>query len=352
MGTNNLSSIGASIVRAVGNQLDQYFTALSESFVPRNSSGVPDDNIQSLGLIGNRWKNLFSGNIKVEGNTISSTDTNGDINITPDGTGKIVLGGGLFGDKSDGASVTISAATSMGGIKQYGDLTIDENITVAGSKNLTLLVDGTLTINANIIGTGVGASGGAGGTGLTVGNKGTNGVNGGGSGGSGGCKLTDTSGGAGGSVIMYNGMFLEGGFHFTNSNSGTNGKSNNLGNLILFLNGYGAGGGSGSDSGGTNASGAGGNGGAGVLIIAREIIVTGSRSITCNGNAGSSGTNDNGGGGAGGGGGNISVYYLTQTDIASLTTTASGGAGGSGAGGGRNGGAGGNGLIEVKQIEA
>jgi len=30
-------------------------------------------------------------NIKIDGNSITSTDTNGDINITPDGTGKVFL---------------------------------------------------------------------------------------------------------------------------------------------------------------------------------------------------------------------------------------------------------------------
>ena len=33
-------------------------------------------------------------NINIDGNTISSTDTNGDINLTPNGTGEVVIGAG------------------------------------------------------------------------------------------------------------------------------------------------------------------------------------------------------------------------------------------------------------------
>jgi hypothetical protein len=52
---------------------------------------------QDLGELTKKWKDFYlSGvaniaNIKIDGNTISSTDTDGDINITPDGDGDINL---------------------------------------------------------------------------------------------------------------------------------------------------------------------------------------------------------------------------------------------------------------------
>jgi hypothetical protein len=52
---------------------------------------------QDLGELTKKWKDIYmSGvaniaNIKIDGNTISSTDTDGDINLTPDGTGKVVI---------------------------------------------------------------------------------------------------------------------------------------------------------------------------------------------------------------------------------------------------------------------
>jgi hypothetical protein len=100
MGTNNLATIGASIVRAVGTQLDQYFTAITGVFVPRNSAGVPETGTQDLGSTTYKWRNghldeINVDNIKIDGNTISSTDTDGDINITPDGAGEVVIGGNV-----------------------------------------------------------------------------------------------------------------------------------------------------------------------------------------------------------------------------------------------------------------
>lgn len=46
---------------------------------------------------------IQSGNIKIDTNTISSTDTNGDLNLTPDGTGNLVLDG-LNWPQADGTA--------------------------------------------------------------------------------------------------------------------------------------------------------------------------------------------------------------------------------------------------------
>lgn len=46
-------------------------------------------------------------NIKINGNTISSTDTNGDINLTPNGTGKVALPAAI---SIDGTDLTVDAS--------------------------------------------------------------------------------------------------------------------------------------------------------------------------------------------------------------------------------------------------
>ena len=50
-------------------------------------------------------------NIKIDGNTISSTDTNGNINLTPNGTGSVVIPTGTFTDLI-ATSFTTSPATA------------------------------------------------------------------------------------------------------------------------------------------------------------------------------------------------------------------------------------------------
>lgn len=54
-------------------------------------------------------------NIKIDGNTISSTDTNGNINITPDGTGKVVIDGLSYptADGSDGQVLTTDGSGNI-----------------------------------------------------------------------------------------------------------------------------------------------------------------------------------------------------------------------------------------------
>jgi len=64
-------------------------------------------------------------NIQVDGNTISSTDTNGNINITPNGTG----------------SVVVSKLQVTGGFQ------LDGNVTVGDSSADTLTVNSTITSN-------------------------------------------------------------------------------------------------------------------------------------------------------------------------------------------------------------
>ena len=114
-------------------------------------------------------------NIKIDGNTISSTDTNGDINITPDGTGVTYIKNlnlaGLTADRvlvtnSSGGTTTDDNLTWDGSdLDVTGAMTVD-NITIDGdtisSVHSEIIIDpstagpgGTVTIagNLNVTGT-------------------------------------------------------------------------------------------------------------------------------------------------------------------------------------------------------
>jgi len=80
-------------------------------------------------------------NLKMDGNTLSSTDTNGNINVTPNGTGKVVLDG-LNWPTADGSadqvietdgSGNLSFATVSGGT---GDLVLLETQTASASSTI------------------------------------------------------------------------------------------------------------------------------------------------------------------------------------------------------------------------
>jgi hypothetical protein len=58
---------------------------------------------------------LAVDNISISGNTISSTDTNGDINLTPDGTGNVVLGAALLPASGGTGLTTITDHSVMVG---------------------------------------------------------------------------------------------------------------------------------------------------------------------------------------------------------------------------------------------
>ena len=65
---------------------------------------------------------LDVGNIKIDTNTISSTDTNGNINITPDGTGEVVISTATVSDLTDNRIVI---AGTSGSLEDDANLTFD-----------------------------------------------------------------------------------------------------------------------------------------------------------------------------------------------------------------------------------
>jgi len=96
--------------------------------------------------------NLKVDNIDLDGNSITSLDTNGDINITPNGTGKTIVGNLYIGN--DGVSLTefiedvtggqITAGTSLTATYDDGAGTVTIGVANAGI-NTTQLTDGAVT---------------------------------------------------------------------------------------------------------------------------------------------------------------------------------------------------------------
>lgn len=91
-------------------------------------------------------------NIKIDGNTISSTDTNGNINLTPNGTGRVVIPEAQFTalDATTFSTVNAAAHLDLSGTTFVADGT-DADI------DITLTPKGT----GRVVADGVGINGGA-----------------------------------------------------------------------------------------------------------------------------------------------------------------------------------------------
>ena len=61
------------------------FSTDTNAFFPTSTTTV------GLGKTDKTWTDLYVDNIKIDGNVISSTDTNGNITLTPNGTGSVIL---------------------------------------------------------------------------------------------------------------------------------------------------------------------------------------------------------------------------------------------------------------------
>jgi len=78
-------------------------------------------------------------NLKLDGNMLSSTDTNGNINVTPDGTGKVVLDG-LSWPTADGTANQVIETDGS------GNLSFDD----AGGGDLVLISTATASNDATV----------------------------------------------------------------------------------------------------------------------------------------------------------------------------------------------------------
>ena len=85
--------------------------------------------------------NIDVGNLELRDNTLSSTDTNGNIYITPDGTGQTIIKNASLGGYT-GSRVLVT--DSMGEVTTDGDMTWDSGTNILG-------INGTANIAGNLI---------------------------------------------------------------------------------------------------------------------------------------------------------------------------------------------------------
>lgn len=147
------------------------FTSSNDNRVIK-SDGTGGDAIQESGLILSDLDELSGitrldvDNIRVDGNTISTLDLNGDLNLTPNGTGKTVVGvfrsTALTNDRivvprTDGTlsstNLVVDVSNNLSGAASIGvdNLLLDANTlsTVGGDLNLDPFT-GILTIDASV----------------------------------------------------------------------------------------------------------------------------------------------------------------------------------------------------------
>ena len=253
-------------------------------------------------------------------------------------------GNSLFGNGAD-SIVTLVGNTTLVRDMYYQNLTINPGVTVF-TNGFRIFAAGTLTNNGIIdrngsnavLGTGgvalavgtVGAAvgGGTGGTSAagTVGTASANALGGtAGAGGAGG----STAGGAGGAVTLV--TLANGNIEVLNVARQAM-VARDLANTII-TGGAGAGGAGGA---GVGFQGGGGGGGGGInVVIAKNLVGTGT--IRANGGNGADAVGANAGGGGAGGGGVLAIVTENDTTLTSLSFQVNAGASGTGNGTGGNG---------------
>jgi len=92
-------------------------------------------------------------NLRLDGNTVSSTDTNGDINLTPDGTGSVVITNDInvdtINEKTGASGVTIDGILVKDSeISSVNKLTVD-NIEIDGNTIISTDTNGNITLDPN-----------------------------------------------------------------------------------------------------------------------------------------------------------------------------------------------------------
>lgn len=115
------------------------------------------DNTKDLGTVANSWRTLYLdtsaliANISIVGNTISSTDTNGNITLQPNGTGDVVLSADTVQVGDAGATATITTNGAGNLVLNTNGGTNSGSITIANgaNANITIQPNGTGDIYAS-----------------------------------------------------------------------------------------------------------------------------------------------------------------------------------------------------------
>ena len=110
----------------------------SATLRPTSDSGL------TLGTASYNFAAAFIDNIKIDGNTISSTDTDGDINITPDGGGRVHLDGFAFPVNGAGSTGQFLRKDSNGDL-EFATVTSSFTLSADSGSNDTFSTGGTLT---------------------------------------------------------------------------------------------------------------------------------------------------------------------------------------------------------------
>jgi hypothetical protein len=110
----------------------------STGLTPSNGGSIP------LGSSGVPWSILYVDNISVDGNTISSTNTDGDINITPNGGGRVHLDGFAFPVNGAGSTGQFLRKDSNGDL-EFATVTSSFTLSADSGTNDTFSTGGTLT---------------------------------------------------------------------------------------------------------------------------------------------------------------------------------------------------------------
>ena len=138
----------------------EYYTALMDAGGAGGTLNTGAKSIPVLSATGtiDTWK---VGNLQLTANTFSSTSTNGDINITPNGTGKTVLSNVYIGDTSttlqeyiyDQVGGTVTAGTGI--TATFSDVgnttTIAIDSTVATLTGTQTLTNKTINLSSNTL---------------------------------------------------------------------------------------------------------------------------------------------------------------------------------------------------------
>ena len=130
---------------SAGNNTDIGGISIAEGMLPSAVNNSIRELTKQLGAMADGTDALTAlsvDNLKLDGNTIVSTDTNGNINLTPDGTGNVDLDGKLA-TTATGVTITGSAvATTNTDTTNTGTVTLD----FGANQNFVLTLTGNVTL--------------------------------------------------------------------------------------------------------------------------------------------------------------------------------------------------------------